>query len=56
MEKNIEMLIGRRLERWSMRWNRPGAHTPLQFRLSIHCYRAEWFEALNSSHPQLTNA
>ena len=56
MEKNIEIVIGRRFKRWGMRWTRRGAHHLLKLRLWIARCGTSWFEALNSRKPQLTNA
>jgi hypothetical protein len=56
MEKNIEVMIGRRFKRWGMRWTRRGAHHLLKLRLWIARYETSWFEALYSRPAQLTNA
>lgn len=56
MEKNIEVMIGRRFKRWGMRWTRRGAHHLLKLRLWIARCGTNWFEALNARLPQLTNA
>jgi len=56
MEKNIEILIGRRFKRWGMRWTRRGAHNLLKLRLWIARCGTTWFEALYSRGAQLTNA
>jgi len=56
MEKNIEVMIGRRFKRWGMRWSRRGAHRLLKVRLWIFRHGGRWFEALNSPSAQLTNA
>jgi hypothetical protein len=56
MEKNIEILIGRRFKRWGMRWTRRGAHNLLKLRLWIARSGTTWFEALYSRGAQLTNA
>jgi hypothetical protein len=56
MEKNIEILIGRRFKRWGMRWTRRGAHNLLKLRLWIARCGTTWFEALYPPGAQLTNA
>lgn len=56
MEKNIEVVIARRLKRWGMRWTRNGAQALLKLRLWILRHGESWFEALNSRPAQLTNA
>ena len=56
MEKNIEIMIGRRFKRWGMRWTRRGAHHLLKLRLWIARCGTSWFEALNARPAQLTNA
>jgi hypothetical protein len=56
MEKNIEILIGRRFKRWGMRWTRRGAHNLLKLRLWIARCGKSWFEALYPRGAQLTNA
>jgi Uncharacterised protein family (UPF0236) len=56
MEKNIEVVIGRRFKRWGMRWTRRGAHRLLKLRLWIAECGKTWFEALCASRAQLTNA
>ena len=56
MEKNIEVLLGRRFKRGGMRWTRRGAHHRLKLRLWIARCGTTWFEALYSRKPQLTNA
>lgn len=55
MEKNIEIVIGRRFKRWGMRWTRRGAHHLLKLRLWIARCGTTWFESLNSQD-ELTNA
>jgi len=56
MEKNIEIFIARRFKRWGMRWTRRVAHRLLKVRLWIFRHGEKWFEALNASARQLTNA
>ena len=56
MEKNIEVMVGRRFKRWGMRWTQHGAHALLKVRLWIYRHGSHWFEALNAHGPQLTNA
>lgn len=56
MEKNIEVVIARRFKRWGMRWTRRGAQALLKLRLWIVRHGERWFEALNSTELQLTNA
>jgi len=56
MEKNIELMIGRRFKRGGMRWTRRGAHHLLKLRLWIARCGTSWFEALNARPAQLTNA
>lgn len=53
MEKNIEVVIGRRFKRWGMRWTRRGAHRLLKLRIWIARHGASWFDALHASPPQL---
>ena len=56
LEKNIEVLIGRRFKRWGRRWTRRGAHHLLKLRRWIAPCGTTWFEALNARPAQLTNA
>ncbi len=56
IEKNIEVVIARRFKRWGMRWTRRGAQALLKLRLWIIRHGDRWFEALNSTKLQLTNA
>ena len=56
MEKNIEIMIGRRFKRWDMRWTRRGAHHLLKLRRWIARCGTSWFEALYARQAQLTNA
>ena len=56
MEKNLEMMIGRRCKRWGRRWTRRGAPHLLKLRLWIARGGTSWFEALNARPAQLTNA
>ena len=41
MEKNIEVVIGRRFKRWGMRWTREGAQNLLKLRL-LYYDNADW--------------
>ena len=56
LEKNIEVLIGRRFKRWGRRCTRRGAHHLLKLRRWIAPCGTTWFEALNARPAQLTNA
>jgi len=56
MEKNLEVMTGRRLKRWGMRWTRPGALNLRKLRLWIARCGTNWFEALKPHASQLTNA
>ena len=56
MEKNLEIMIGRRFKRWGRRWTRRGAPHLLKLRLWIARCGTSWFEALNARPAQLTNA